>query len=54
MNGPHVTTIKGDRVSIECQNCKTSMDVGANSFLGPSMIENWPKLHKCPKGTKKA
>lgn len=49
----HVITIKGDRVKIECQVCRESMDVGANSFLGPAMIENWPKLHKCYKAAKK-
>lgn len=49
MSAQHVITVKGDRVKIECQSCKSSMDVGATSFLGAAMIENWPKIHKCPK-----
>jgi len=53
MSGQHVITIKGDRVDIECQNCKMGMDVAASSALGAAMIENWPKIHKCPKVRKK-
>lgn len=53
MAAQHVITVKGDRVDIECQNCKAGMDVGANSALGAAMIENWPKLHKCPEAAKK-
>lgn len=45
----HVITIKGDRVAIECQTCKMSMDVSGRSSLGAAMIENWPKFHKCVK-----
>jgi len=52
MSGPHVTTVKGDRTRIECQNCKTSMDVSTTSTLGAAMLENWPKFHKCPKAAK--
>ncbi|MDQ0854824.1 hypothetical protein QFZ79_002935 [Arthrobacter sp. V4I6] len=53
MSAQHVITAKGDRVDIECQNCKSGMDVSATSALGAAMIENWPKLHKCPKAAKK-
>lgn len=53
MTAQHVITVKdgimGKRVEIECQSCKSSMDVSATSALGAAMIENWPKLHKCPK-----
>jgi hypothetical protein len=49
MSGKHVTTVKGDRIEVECQNCKTSMNVSATGFLSAGMLENWPKLHKCPK-----
>ena len=57
MSGQHVITVKdgimGKRVEIECQSCKTSMDVSATSVLGAAMIENWPKHHKCPKQVEK-
>lgn len=53
MAAQHVITIKGDRVDIQCQNCKDSMDVSATSVLGAAMIENWPKLHKCSTAAKK-
>ena len=49
----HVITIKGDRVDIECQNCKDGMDVSATSALGAAMIELWPEKHKCSKAAKK-
>ena len=56
MSAQHVITIKdavmGKRVNIECQNCKTSMEV-SDSPLGAAMLQNWPKLHKCPKVRKK-
>jgi len=53
MSGPHAIKVNGTRVSIECQNCKMSMDVSSTSVLGAAMIKNWPKLHKCPKAAKK-
>lgn len=53
MTAQHVITIKDGRVDIACQNCKMGMDVPASSDLGARMIENWPKLHKCPKSAKK-
>lgn len=53
MSGPHVTTVKGDRIEIQCQNCESSMDVPAKGFLSAGMLAYWPKLHKCPKAAKK-
>lgn len=52
MSAQHVVTVKGDRVDIECQNCKAGMEVSATSTLGAAMIQNWPKLHKCVKEDK--
>jgi len=49
MTAQHVITEKDGRLDIECQNCGSGMNVSATSFLGPAMIENWPKHHKCPK-----
>ena len=53
MSAQHVITVKGDRVDIECQNCKMGMEVSASSSLGAVMIQNWPTVHKCPKAAKK-
>jgi len=49
----HVITIKGDRVDIQCQTCKDSMEVSGTSAFGAAMLENWPKIHKCQKAAKK-
>lgn len=51
--GTHIITRTGDRIEIQCQTCKTSMDVSATSTLGEAMLENWPKFHKCPKPAKR-
>jgi hypothetical protein len=48
----HVTTRTGDRTRIKCQGCGTSMDVETNGMLGAAMLENWPRIHKCPKPLK--
>lgn len=53
MSAQHVITAVGDRITIECQSCKDSMTVGANSMWGSEMVKNWPKLHKCYKAAKK-
>ena len=45
----HVITVKvSGRVDIECQRCGTGMEV-SDSPIGAAMLENWPKMHKCPK-----